>query len=117
MKGNPPTVEQKRFHDMLCSRVGCIACLLDGTMNSYCSVHHIDGRTKPMAQWLVLPLCGGHHQDRGGRRIAVHPWKTRFEARYGTQQYLLQVCVSLLINLACVVPSGALLAAGIDREE
>jgi hypothetical protein len=41
---------------------------------------------------LVLGLCAEHHQhddtDPLGR-IGVHPYKARFEARYGTQLQLL----------------------------
>lgn len=39
---------------------------------------------------LVLPLCGPHHQDSGDPRfVAVHPWKARFEEKYGKQMDLL----------------------------
>lgn len=38
----------------------------------------------------VLGLCGPHHQDSGDPRfIAVHPWKARFEEKYGKQEDLL----------------------------
>ena len=77
MKGRSPTAAQKRFHDLLCQHVGCIACRKEGLFNSWVSVHHVDGRTKPEAHWLVLPLCAGHHQDGTGGKwmIAVHPIK------------------------------------------
>lgn len=98
MKGRPVTAEQKRYHDHLCRVVGCIACRKDGHLNFVVSVHHIDGRTKPDAHWLVLPLCAGHHQDGTGvpGLIAVHPWKRRFEDRYGTQLELLEECKAIL---------------------
>lgn len=118
MKGRPVTVEQKRFHDMLCTKIGCIASRKDGFFDPICSIHHIDGRTKPWAHWLVLPLSAGNHQDGTGApgRIAVHPWKTRFQDRYGNQMDLLRECIEILLERGCDVPEGALLAAGMHRE-
>jgi hypothetical protein len=46
-----------------------------------------------------LPLCGQHHQhddtDPAGR-VGVHPYKARFEAKYGKQADLLTECMALL---------------------
>ncbi|MFV9491916.1 Ref family recombination enhancement nuclease [Pseudomonas aeruginosa] len=77
--------------------MGCIACRVSmGIVNTYCSIHHVDGRTKPHAHWYVLPLCAGHHQNgyggAGFTGVAVHPYKARFEAEYGTQSDLLSKC-------------------------
>ena len=89
MKGTTPTKAEREFHNKL-ANFGCVACLKDGFYNSWVSIHHIDGRTKPGAHMLVLPLCGPHHQDSGDPRfIAVHPWKARFEEKYGKQMDLL----------------------------
>jgi len=119
MIGRTVTREQKRFHDLLCSRIGCIACTLDGLFNTYCSIHHTEGRTKPHAHWLVLPLCGGHHQDDGCGLIAIHPWKRRFEDRYGKQAFLIRLCIARLcrVGAASQIPAAALAAAGITDEE
>ena len=97
------TAQDKRLWDRMAQEVGCIACLLDGHPNTYVSIHHIDGRTKPDCHKEVLPLCAPHHQqddsDMMGR-IAVHPNKARFEARYGSQYELLdQVKEKLGIQL------------------
>lgn len=86
------------LHDRLAA-LGCIACMKDGKRNTYVSIHHIDGRTKPGCHQLVLPLCGPHHQRDDNdpqRRIAIHPDKARFEARYGKQRELLAECHDLL---------------------
>jgi hypothetical protein len=91
MKGRAPTADEQRFMDAIAS-LGCVACAKDGIENSRISLHHIDGRTKPGAHMLVLPLCAGHHQAGTGENktlIAVHPDKARFEAHYGTQPELL----------------------------
>ena len=101
MKGRTPTVEEKALWDRLAREVGCIACRLDNRLNSHVSIHHIDGRTKPGAHKLVLPLCAPHHQhddtDPAGR-IGVHPWKKRFETKYGTQLELLATCMKILME-------------------
>ncbi|WP_244556336.1 Ref family recombination enhancement nuclease [Janthinobacterium sp. TND4EL3] len=81
--------------------LGCVACMKDGNFNTHVSIHHVDGRTKPGCHQLVLPLCAGHHQDGTGEDktlIAVHPWKARFEARYGTQGELMDECAQLLFE-------------------
>jgi hypothetical protein len=72
--------------------MGCCACLIDGVFEPDVSIHHIDGRTKPGCHQLVLALCASHHQDGTGKNphyLAVHPWKARFEARYGEQRELM----------------------------
>lgn len=76
--------------------LGCIACMKDGRYNPHVSIHHVDGRTKPGCHLLVLPLCGPHHQDDGSGALAVHPWKARFEKRYGQQLDLVNECMALL---------------------
>lgn len=98
MKGRAPTADEARFMDAM-GELPCIACLKDGWVNPDISLHHIDGRTKPGAHFLVLPICAGHHQDGTGPNptlIAVHPYKARFEARYGTQMELLVECMAML---------------------
>lgn len=98
MKGRTPTkAERELWHRM--AGIGCIACRLDGRVNPWVSIHHIDGRTKPDAHKKVLPLCAQHHQqddtDPLGR-IAVHPNKARFEDLYGRQEDLLDEVMGML---------------------
>ncbi len=93
------TSVEKLTWDRLANEIGCVACMKDGNFNPHVSIHHVDGRTKPGCHQLVLPLCSGHHQDGTGEDkslIAVHPWKARFEARYGTQAELMALCAHLL---------------------
>ena len=109
MKGKTPSREQRQYHDLLASHIGCIACHRDTAgceRNHYVSIHHVDGRTKPNAHWFVLPLCAGHHQDGTGEggMIAVHPFKTRFEDRYGSQQSLMIDCALQLMDMGENVP-------------
>jgi hypothetical protein len=111
MKGRPTSAAERRFHDALCS-LGCIACRKKGIHNTHVSVHHIDGRTKPWAHWMVLPLCGPHHQDDATTgAIAVHPWKAQFEQMFGRQRDLLRECLELLEARGEAVPEQAWRAA------
>lgn len=112
MKGRSANIAERAFWDALCD-LGCIACRKDGRRNSRVSVHHVDGRTKPWAHWLVLPLCAGHHQDGTGPRglIAVHPFQARFELKYGKQRDLLIECLHWLEDQGYVVPDKAWEAA------
>jgi len=120
VKGRAVTSEQKRWHDLLARQVGCIACRVSmGIVNNYCSIHHVDGRTKPHAHWYVLPLCAGHHQNgyggEGFTGIAVHPYKARFETEYGAQSDLLSKCASILAEEGHDIPAGFL--AWLDGSE
>lgn len=93
------TADEKLYHDRLATEIGCIACLLDGHRNTYVSIHHIDGRTKPGCHQLVLPLCAGHHQQGTGNDptlVAVHPYKARFVKLYGTELELKARCDQML---------------------
>lgn len=92
------TADEKALWSRLAA-LGCVACLKEGVFEPDVSIHHVDGRTKPGCHLLVLPLCASHHQDGTGNNphyLSVHPWKTRFEARFGTQQELMARCTELL---------------------
>lgn len=113
MKGKNPSATQKVYWYVLASQVGCIACYIaTGDRNHMVSIHHVDGRTKPKAHWLVLPLCAGHHQDGTGEPglIAVHPWKRRFEQEYGSQEELIRECCKQLNRLGYDVQKNAIAA-------
>ena len=94
-----PSKKEKELWNAI-AELGCIACRKDGRFNPYVSIHHCDGRTKPGAHKKVLALCAGHHQDGSGAidLIAVHPYKARFEAKYGTQEELMEETKNLLIK-------------------
>lgn len=119
MKGKTPSAEQKRYHNLLAQEIGCIACHRDTAghhRNTHVSIHHIDGRSKPNAHWLVLPLCAGHHQDGTGQQgmIAVHPYKARFEARYGKQETLAADCAMQLMELGFEIPETVARLFGVE---
>ena len=99
MKGINPTDAEKSLWSFMISSVGCIACFKDGRINDYATIHHIDGRTKKGSHSKVLPLCAEHHQhsdlDPLGR-IGVHPYKARFEKKYGAQLDLLAEVMAMI---------------------
>jgi hypothetical protein len=92
---NPNKVE-KQFHDDLAQKVGCIACRINGIANHHVSIHHINGRTKPGCHMQVLPLCAPHHQTGGQEAPSIHPWRRRFEQKYGSQDELLAMCHAII---------------------
>ena len=102
MKGRTPTVAERQRMDAIAA-IGCIACKHDGIDNPHVSLHHIDGRTKPGAHLLVLPLCAPHHQQDDTdplQRPSVHGRKATFTARYGTEMELHTKCLELIGELA-----------------
>jgi hypothetical protein len=99
VKGANPSKKEREFWSRLAGEIGCVACRMDGKVNPFVLIHHIRGRTQKGAHMDVLPLCAGHHQDGTGNDkslIAVHPYKARFEAKYGTQLELLEEAKKML---------------------
>ena len=93
------TAKEKEYWDLLATKIGCIACRLDGRFNDYVSIHHIEGRTRPGCHMFVLPLCAEHHQQDDSdplNRIAVHPNQGMFERLYGSQIELMEKCREIL---------------------
>lgn len=84
-----PTKAEREWMASVAS-FGCIACHLDGHFRP-CAVHHIVEGNKRLGHLFTIGLCQpGHHMDGEPLgMISVHPWKKRFEARYGTQRELL----------------------------
>lgn len=88
---------------------GCIACVLDGMMPRPTTVHHIIRGGQRMGHLWSLPLCDpGHHQSGDAFGLVCrHPWKARFEARYGTELQLLAM-LRLKLGWPTDLPSGPL---------
>jgi len=93
MKGRAVTVTEKAWINKACA-FGCIVCATcEDSPDVPCSPHHIEGKTKPGAHFLVIGLCHYHHQadDNNPAYESVHGNKYRFEQRYGTQYELLHI--------------------------
>lgn len=74
LKGRTPTAAEKRAMTAL-ARLSCVACALHGEDQPLISLHHIDGREKPGAHFMVIPLCRWHHQHAAPKEIrAIYPW-------------------------------------------
>lgn len=86
----PPTREEAAWMDAI-TALGCIACRLDGHYGTPGAVHHILRGGVRMGHLYTICLCDpGHHQNGGPDKISRHPWKTRFEDRYGSEALLLE---------------------------
>jgi len=96
MQGRSVNAAQKRFHDALVRIVGCIACRVAGRPHDIATIHHCDGKTKPDAHYLVIPLCAVCHQLGGNGYPARHINKAEFERAYGTEQELLALSQKIL---------------------
>lgn len=97
MKGRTPTAEEKRHMNKV-AQLGCIVCWLHKGMYTPACVHHLDGKTKQGAHFNVIPLCPIHHDGRVDDEFATsrHPYKRRFEHRYGAESYLLSETLKML---------------------
>jgi hypothetical protein len=82
-----PTVAEATWMSRA-QRIGCLACRQDGHY-SEAEIHHIVSGNKRMGHFYTLPLCPSHHRHGTEHEPSVHPWKKRFEAKYGTQLELL----------------------------
>ena len=74
LKGRTPTAAERVVMDAL-GKLPCIACLQHGKESPRISLHHIDGRAKPGAHLLQIPLCVYHHQHAAPENVrAEFPW-------------------------------------------
>ena len=87
MKGKTPTKAEKARWDKI-GQIGCVVCRKYLKVFSPCSIHHIDGRTKPGSHDLTIGLCYQHHQGQYG--TGLHSGKAEFERKYGTERELLE---------------------------
>ena len=85
-------------HMQRVSELPCVACLQMGYTNYGVHVHHVLRNGQRIDDFHVIPICPPHHN--GGENhegwVSRHPWKREFEARYGTEQELLEMVDKLL---------------------
>ena len=78
--------------------LGCIVCRNLGFFETPATIHHIragQGMGQRASHNEVIPLCPGHHQH-GGHGVAIHAGQKIFEAKYGTEEQLLEQVRELL---------------------
>ncbi len=81
LKGRSPSAEERRIMDAF-GALPCMACAQQGRYSPVVSLHHIDGRTKPLAHARVLPLCAPHHDTPAEKdAIQVYPDLVPIHAR------------------------------------
>jgi len=107
LKGRAPTAAERVVMDAL-GKLPCVACLQHGKESPLISLHHIDGRTKPGAHLLQIPLCVYHHQHAAPENVrAEFPWlvpvhadgvtggKAEFTKHNGSEKQLMDKAYSL----------------------
>ena len=91
MKSRNPTRAERDWMDAITNH-GCVVCQREFGIFTDAEIHHIDGKTKPGAHLKTIPLCYRHHregEDCNGY-TSRHPYKKRFEGRYGREEELLE---------------------------
>jgi Recombination enhancement, RecA-dependent nuclease len=83
-----PTKSEREWMDRARS-VGCLACEKDGQPGTPAEIHHITDTGRRLGHLFTIPLCPWHHRDGGESAPAVHPFRRRFEQKYGAQIELL----------------------------
>lgn len=88
MNGRKPTKAEQDWLDQIV-QINCIVCHLEKLGATPAEVHHTNGGDN---HFDTIPLCFPHH--RAGKDVekytSRHPFKKKFENRYGTDKELLQ---------------------------
>lgn len=103
-----PTVAEKAWMDAI-TRLGCIACHIDGHAGTPAAVHHLLRGGQRIGHLFTIPLCDpGHHQNgQQLGKVSRHPWKARFEAQYGSEMELLELTQQLVHPATPTTHAGA----------
>jgi hypothetical protein len=90
MNNNPTKAQRERW-----GRIAALGCIICGRP---ADIHHclITAGCRKNHD-LVIPLCPEHHRH-GQYGVSIHAGKTEFEARFGTETFLLEN-VSKLVDL------------------
>jgi hypothetical protein len=88
-KHKPTAIEAKWMASIV--EYGCIACRLNGHLPRPTAVHHIVEGGRRLGHLFTVPLCDPGHHQHGAELglISRHPYKARFEAKYGAEFELL----------------------------
>ncbi len=97
MQSRTPTKQEKLWMSKV-AELGCIVCHEFYQVYSPAEVHHLDGKTKPLAHLKTIGLCYRHHREgvNNDMYVSRHPFLNEFEKRYGTQESLLEKTHELL---------------------
>lgn len=74
--------------------LGCVVCRNEGHGASPAEVHHLLKSGRRMGHRFTIPLCPPHHRptivETNIVFVSRHPYKKRFESKYGTELELLE---------------------------
>ena len=72
--------------------LGCIICLFEGKGVTPAEIHHMLSGGRRIGEMSVLGLCYWHHRSKrnDAEVVSRDQNQRRFEARYGTEKYLLE---------------------------
>lgn len=84
--------DKERRHIQRVKELPCMACLSVGLTTYGCDAHHLLRGGRRISHYHTIPLCPPHH---GGQRndaqiVSRHPWKRAFEARYGSEDSMIE---------------------------
>ena len=96
--------------DAIC-QIGCIVCLVHERLPGVpgCPHHLLTDGGRRIGHLHTICLCDpGHHQNSPTpKKISRHPTKARFEAAYGSEEYLLERSRHLVRQrFGLTVPTG-----------
>lgn len=95
LAGRVPTREERLWMDRMV-QVGCIVCRLYKKVYTPAEVHHLEGKVKPNAHLLTLPLCPCHHRLPGKAWVSRADGKKVFEAEFMPELDLLEITQALV---------------------
>jgi Recombination enhancement, RecA-dependent nuclease len=84
------TNAERRWMDAI-TQLGCIVCLMTGRGPTPAEPHHMLRGGRRMGHLFTIPLCPIHHRSgRDDEEVTSRDQcQRRFEARYGSEQSLL----------------------------
>jgi hypothetical protein len=91
---------KERAYMSAVASLGCCVCHNQGTPDSPAAIHHIRhgaGMSERSSNYLVIPLCGPHHQT-GGHGVAIHAGRETWEGIYGNEMQLLAQTIGRVFN-------------------
>lgn len=98
LAGRTPSKEEQLWMDRIV-QVGCVVCRIFKQVESPAEIHHLDGKTKPMAHARSLPLCPRHHRITGKDWVSRADGKKAFESEYMSEDDLLEVTQALVTEM------------------
>lgn len=78
------------------SRIGCVACYIDGINTPAVEWHHVRILGGQRKLCRILPLCVTHHRLGA---ISLHRAKRSFREKYGSEEELLKLVDQRIVDI------------------